>query len=90
MGGSTINTFKQNDIILGEGQINQCLFQVASGTVRVQLNSNNNVVVVNTLGRGTMFGETTFLEGGNSGATADVVADEDDVQIYLIEVLYIL
>jgi len=63
------------------------LFQISTGSCRIEKSIDEDVTHIATISDGEIFGEIAFLEG--SGATASVVADEDNTVIHVIEGYYL-
>lgn len=83
-------TYSKGDVILREGDPHKPhLFQICSGKCRVEKAVPNPKpgdpasVVLTTLGEGEVFGEIMFLTG--SSPTASVIADEDNVELYVVD-----
>ena len=76
-------TYHKGEYVLKEGQPTAALFQVVSGTVRVELQIKDKAkaVVVGYRSAGDMFGETSLLKSGV--ATASIAADSDAVIVCL-------
>eukprot|EP01103_Thecamoeba_quadrilineata_P010526 TRINITY_DN229_c0_g1_i1.p1 TRINITY_DN229_c0_g1~~TRINITY_DN229_c0_g1_i1.p1 ORF type:complete len:795 (+),score=201.82 TRINITY_DN229_c0_g1_i1:271-2385(+) len=78
--------FKKNQIVIREGDSSpQNLYQLAHGRCRVeqQRPEDDSVAILGVLQSGETFGEISFLQ--DSQITASVVADEDGVEVYVIE-----
>lgn len=75
--------FSKNDIIIQEGDRFQRIFQVASGSCRVEKKKDDGSIVLGSISTSQTFGEISFLQG--EGATASVIANEENVEIYVIE-----
>jgi len=76
--------FSKNDIIIQEGDRFQRIFQVASGSCRVEKKKEDgHNTVLGSINPNQTFGEISFLQG--EGATASVIANEEIVEIYVIE-----
>jgi len=78
--------YNKNDIVIKQGdQSPQNLYQLAHGRCRVEQirPEDDSVQVVGVINAGETFGEISFLQ--NSQITASVVADDDRVEIYVIE-----
>ncbi len=73
---SSVSFVRKGEIIFERGAPGSSLFNVASGTVHVQVNPSDPSVVV-PIGTGAMFGEVGLISGRKRGAT--VVAAEDSV-----------
>eukprot|EP00004_Rigifila_ramosa_P016682 TRINITY_DN397_c0_g2_i1.p1 TRINITY_DN397_c0_g2~~TRINITY_DN397_c0_g2_i1.p1 ORF type:complete len:968 (-),score=231.30 TRINITY_DN397_c0_g2_i1:146-2641(-) len=85
-------TYQQNQHILRQGQPSHSLFQIARGSVRVEIMKQNaetqkqEQIVVGHMRAGEMFGEISFLDSDDSDsavASASVVADEE-IDMYII------
>jgi hypothetical protein len=78
--------YNKNDVVIKQGdQSPQNLYQLAHGRCRVEQvrPEDDSVHVVGVINSGETFGEISFLQ--NSQITASVVADDDRVEIYVIE-----
>jgi CRP-like cAMP-binding protein len=78
--------YNKNDVVIKQGdQSPQNLYQLAHGRCRVEQvrPEDDSVQVVGVINSGETFGEISFLQ--NSQITASVVADDDRVEIYVIE-----
>lgn len=73
---SDVSFVRKGDVIFDRGAPGSSLFNVASGTVHVQVNPSDPSVVV-PIGTGAMFGEVGLISGRKRGAT--VVAAEDSI-----------
>jgi len=82
-------TFRRGEAILSEGRRNDSIYVVAEGTVRIERTvgvvaqygtvgarpgPRHRTVQIAHLGRGSIFGEMSFLE--DAGASANVIANE--------------
>ena len=76
-------TFRRNEVILAEGSQRQAIFVLQKGHTRVERAYFGKGVPVGRMGPGEVFGEVSFLEA--AGASATVVADEDGVDVDVIE-----
>jgi len=83
LGGREVK-FKKDEIILNQGNESQCIYQIVEGTCRVEKEGFNKVLA--RMPSGSTFGEMSFLLGG--GASACVIADTDDVSVFIIEAQY--
>jgi len=79
--GSKMQSFDKNQTILSEGEHGQKIYQIASGTCRIEKPSIGKTLA--TMEQGQTFGEISFLLSG--GATASVIADSTTVDIYILE-----
>jgi len=78
--------FSKNQVVIREGDSSpQNLYQLSQGRCRVeqQRPEDDSVVTLGVLQPGETFGEISFLQ--DSQITASVVADEDGVEVYVIE-----
>lgn len=73
---SDVSFVRKGDVIFDRGAPGSSLFNVASGSVHVQVNPSDPSIVV-PIGSGAMFGEVGLISGRKRGAT--VVAAEDSV-----------
>ena len=73
---SDVSFVRKGDVIFDRGAPGSSLFNVASGSVHVQVNPSDPSVVV-PIGTGAMFGEVGLISGRKRGAT--VVAAEDSI-----------
>lgn len=71
---------KKGDIIIKRGEVSKDIYQISTGTIRVETGDGADRTVLNRLGAGDMFGEMEFLHGF-APAVADVLAHED-VEVY--------
>lgn len=85
--GSKAVLYQKDEKIVTEGENYQKIFQIESGSCRIEKVSNDGVnTVLGTIKEGETFGEISFLEG--EGASASVIAD-GDVELYIIEGYFI-
>jgi len=78
--------FDKNQVVIRQGdKSDQNLYQLAQGRCRVeqQRPEDDTYQALGFMNAGETFGEISFLQ--NSQITASVVADEDKVEIYVIE-----
>lgn len=73
---SDVSFVRKGDVIFDRGAPGSSLFNVASGSVHVQVNPSDPSIVV-PIGTGAMFGEVGLISGRKRGAT--VVAAEDSI-----------
>lgn len=86
--GSECVTYMKEQCILREGENFDSIYQIGNGIVRVEKRmEDGRVEILGTMGTSEMFGEVSFLEG--VGATADIIADQNNVDIYIISKDYI-
>lgn len=89
--GFEIVTFKKNEYIVREGQKHHRIYQLFSGSCRVEkLLENHETKLLTTLypkpaPDAEVFGELTFIDSKNQRATASVVADSDETVITILE-----
>jgi CRP-like cAMP-binding protein len=79
-------TYQKDDAVINQGDQFQRIFQLSRGSCRIEKMDDSGQRMV--LGRmvpddGAVFGEISFLEGG--AASASVIADENDTQVFVIE-----
>eukprot|EP01100_Stratorugosa_tubuloviscum_P012523 TRINITY_DN597_c0_g2_i10.p1 TRINITY_DN597_c0_g2~~TRINITY_DN597_c0_g2_i10.p1 ORF type:complete len:877 (+),score=349.05 TRINITY_DN597_c0_g2_i10:674-3304(+) len=77
--GANVCKFTKDQIIINEGQQYQRLFHLTKGRCRVERTGNK----LGTMKEKETFGEISFLEG--SGAAVTVIADEDEIELQIIE-----
>eukprot|EP01127_Copromyxa_protea_P013794 TRINITY_DN3738_c0_g1_i2.p1 TRINITY_DN3738_c0_g1~~TRINITY_DN3738_c0_g1_i2.p1 ORF type:complete len:276 (-),score=34.36 TRINITY_DN3738_c0_g1_i2:22-849(-) len=77
------NKYEDGERILKEGANSTSIFYIASGRVSIQKKSPSGIQIHGTLETGSLFGEMSFLVAGC--ATASIIADGMNVQIYVIE-----
>ena len=84
-GKEMILSFSKGDVILKEGQHYSMIFQILSGSCRIEktVKENNEYknVILGKMMAGEMFGEVNFLT--EAGATATVVADSNVVMYFI-------
>lgn len=83
MGGREVR-FRQDDVIIKEGEELQRIYQIVEGTCRVEKVGFDHVLA--RMPNGSTFGEMSFLLGG--GASASVIADSEEVTVFIIEADY--
>jgi CRP-like cAMP-binding protein len=81
--GAKIQKYKKENAIIREGENFQRIYQMISGQCRIEKGNK----CLGVMYAGQMFGEISFLVSG--GATASVIADSDEVEIYVLEGYYI-
>ncbi|KAF2072479.1 hypothetical protein CYY_006211 [Polysphondylium violaceum] len=88
--GSRSTTYKKDEVIVSEGERMQKIFQIGKGVCRIEKSvplapgSNEyKKVILGTMKQDDTFGEITYLLSGE--ATADVIADSDQTEVYAIE-----
>jgi CRP/FNR family cyclic AMP-dependent transcriptional regulator len=64
-----VQDYQTGDVILKEGQPNECLYAINSGRVEVSKGSPPNKTVVVELGVGDLFGEMGLIDGLPASAT---------------------
>ena len=84
--GAKCVTYQKDDAVINQGDQFQRIFQLSRGGCRIEKMDDTGQRAV--LGRmvpddGAVFGEISFLEGG--AASASVIADENDTQVFVIE-----
>ena len=81
-------TYTKDKPITEQGTTPLRLYQIARGKCRIQIKSaDSEPQVVGFLNTGALFGEISFLD--SSAATASVIANEDVVEVYVIEGYFI-
>lgn len=65
--------FAKDDVILEEGDRRRTLYLILDGVCRVEQSHYGRGIAIAILGRGSVFGDMSFLEG--VGANASVIAD---------------
>lgn len=83
LAASTLETLAAGDSIIAEGKPVQNLYIVASGEVHVSTNALGRDVDLQTLTKGSYFGEVSLMSGKN--ATATVEAKSDAVEVVAIK-----
>lgn len=63
-----VMSFQEDELIIREGGMNQTLFFIEKGTVRVARVVEGKELILDDLKEGDAFGELTFLEAGPSSA----------------------
>ena len=78
-------TFNKGDVILREGQHYSMICQIVTGNCRIEkeVKGSNVAVVLGKMKPDEIFGEINFLT--ESGASATVIADDDEVDMYFID-----
>ena len=84
----TERRYTRGDVILHEGEVNDCLYRIKSGVVRLTQEVSGHTHARNEMTVDQMFGEMSVLDKNVTSAT--VVAASDLVELYTIEldVLY--
>eukprot|EP01130_Rhizamoeba_saxonica_P016523 TRINITY_DN7657_c0_g1_i1.p1 TRINITY_DN7657_c0_g1~~TRINITY_DN7657_c0_g1_i1.p1 ORF type:complete len:795 (-),score=172.85 TRINITY_DN7657_c0_g1_i1:12-2357(-) len=86
MTGASKVVKQQDEPIIIEGKINNNLYRILDGSLRVQKETvDGDVIVLAKMNPGTVFGETAVLKD-ISEATASVVADDDNVELSSISI----
>mmetsp|Transcript_10240 Transcript_10240/g.41702 ORF Transcript_10240/g.41702 Transcript_10240/m.41702 type:complete len:1397 (+) Transcript_10240:115-4305(+) len=81
-------SFKKDSAIVVEGSATQRIFQVAKGHCRIEKQqSNGPPLVLGTIGSSEIFGEMGFVLC--QPASASVVAESEEVELYVIEGFYL-
>jgi CRP-like cAMP-binding protein len=78
--------FARDDAVVREGDVYQRLYQITAGTCRVQARSG---VVLAKMNEGELFGEMSFVQRMQTGASATVLADADEVEVIVLEGYFI-
>jgi CRP-like cAMP-binding protein len=77
-------TFKSGDVIIQEGTNFQKIYQIISGSCRVEKNvSSNQPKLLSIIPPGEIFGEISFLEKGETSAS--VRAASEKVEVCVVE-----
>jgi CRP-like cAMP-binding protein len=76
----------RDEAVVREGDVYQCVYQIASGQCRVTARSGS---VLATLHEGEVFGEVSFVQRSPTGASATVIADGGDVELIVLEGYYV-
>lgn len=86
-GTQPLKTFKKDQVVLAAGAVNDSLFRIKKGTVRVIKEINGELINVGTMGENAMFGEVSMLlrSQKEGTATASIIADED-VEIWVLDI----
>jgi len=84
--GAKTEDFKMNEVIVSEGEDVQRIYQIIEGTCRIE-KGTDQPKVLGKMDPGSTFGEISFLLSG--GASASVLADSDNVQVYIMEGYFI-
>lgn len=84
---ATIRAFKMGDIILSQGDENECIYRIKSGEVKLVKDKDGKQTVLATMGAGQMFGEMSVLDKKIISATA--IAHSHNVELYCIELPYL-
>lgn len=93
---SKCTSYKKNDIIVKEGEWATSIYQIGKGRqveavgcignikrCRAEKVIDGNSQVLGVMETGEIFGEIGLLQGLKT--TASVIADEDDVEVYVVE-----
>eukprot|EP01102_Stenamoeba_stenopodia_P017403 TRINITY_DN6222_c0_g4_i1.p1 TRINITY_DN6222_c0_g4~~TRINITY_DN6222_c0_g4_i1.p1 ORF type:complete len:812 (-),score=191.97 TRINITY_DN6222_c0_g4_i1:61-2496(-) len=88
MGGET-RRFQKDQVILKKNDRYQSLYQIVSGRCRVEAEDplTKATQVIRIVDTYDIFGDIGFVTG--DGATANVVSDEDDTEVYVIAADYL-
>jgi hypothetical protein len=76
---ATSQEFRAGDVVLGEGEQYQRIYQIGDGTCSVRVGGRH----VADMKAGDVFGELSFLLGG--GASASIVAESETVTVIFVE-----
>ena len=80
---SSIVKHKKNNLVFAEGSVNSYLYRVKSGKFRIEKKlPDGRVLVLNTAGVNSVFGEMSFLS--NFPTSASVISDEDGSELYVL------
>ena len=79
-------SFTKGMSIIQQGQTQSRLFQIAKGSCRIEIKNEGDAApkVVGRMTTRDLFGEISFIHQG-SAASASVVADDDTVELYVLE-----
>jgi CRP-like cAMP-binding protein len=85
---ASVRRYSKGDVILHEGEVNDCLYRIKSGVIRLTQEVNGQTQSRAEMGPDQMFGEMSVLDKNIISAT--VVAASDMVELYTIDldVLY--
>mmetsp|Transcript_27004 Transcript_27004/g.67869 ORF Transcript_27004/g.67869 Transcript_27004/m.67869 type:complete len:1284 (+) Transcript_27004:235-4086(+) len=90
LNGAVSTIYRKDDPVIREGAKQTRIFQLGSnGSVRIEKMIDDKCVVLGTMGPRETFGEISLLRGESSVASASVIADADDVEVYSIDGWYI-
>uniref|UniRef100_A0A7S3BPB6 cGMP-dependent protein kinase n=1 Tax=Haptolina ericina TaxID=156174 RepID=A0A7S3BPB6_9EUKA len=89
LSGADQLNYKKNEFVIKEGDTSRALYQIVSGTLRVELKVKGRpqAVVVARRRAGEMFGERTLLLGGVAGAS--IVVDSDTAVLIRLTEAYL-
>eukprot|EP00736_Rhodelphis_marinus_P007313 Rmarinus@m.12120 len=88
IGGAKTIKLNQDDVVISEGKKTHSMYRIRIGTLRAEkINESGEKIVLTRMHEGQVFGEMSFLEEGK--ASASVVADEDGVEVYIIDRFFI-
>ena len=87
LGGAKEVKFPKDVVVVEEGKLNQNLYRVKSGAVRVEKGSRTEPVVVATMKEDSVFGEMSVILPQHN-ASATVVSDEAVIHVIPIELIY--
>jgi len=79
--------YAKDEIIVKQGKPPKRLFQVSKGSCRLRITENGKSKKLGILQAGDTFGELSFLL--NCSATADVIADQDEVEIIALDAVHL-
>lgn len=79
--------FRKDAVIVSEGSTMQRIFQVVKGHCRIEKQTKGEPLVLGTIGSSEIFGEIGFVLC--KPASASVVAESDEVELYVIEGYYL-
>eukprot|EP01100_Stratorugosa_tubuloviscum_P015950 TRINITY_DN971_c3_g1_i1.p1 TRINITY_DN971_c3_g1~~TRINITY_DN971_c3_g1_i1.p1 ORF type:complete len:746 (+),score=349.04 TRINITY_DN971_c3_g1_i1:172-2409(+) len=77
--------YRKDEVLINAGEPSFRLFHLSTGTCRVSIvrPEDDTVVVLGTIQAREMFGEISFIY--NAKATASVIADDDNVEVLIID-----
>eukprot|EP01097_Dermamoeba_algensis_P009489 TRINITY_DN667_c0_g1_i4.p1 TRINITY_DN667_c0_g1~~TRINITY_DN667_c0_g1_i4.p1 ORF type:complete len:916 (-),score=254.98 TRINITY_DN667_c0_g1_i4:345-3092(-) len=84
----TEKKYMKNDVIMEQDIFNSFLYRVKKGSVRIEKTKDSLTFQVATLGENSMFGEMSVLDR-NGKTSARVVSNEDETEIYQIELDFV-
>eukprot|EP01117_Protostelium_nocturnum_P015941 TRINITY_DN6213_c0_g1_i1.p1 TRINITY_DN6213_c0_g1~~TRINITY_DN6213_c0_g1_i1.p1 ORF type:complete len:1371 (-),score=496.08 TRINITY_DN6213_c0_g1_i1:61-4173(-) len=89
LNGAECETYMKDMVILSQGESFGKIYQIGNGLCRIEKqNESGKTEIVGTMNGAEMFGEISFLSG--QGASVSIIADENDVDIYVIDRVHIL
>jgi CRP-like cAMP-binding protein len=80
-----VMSFTEDEMIIREGGMNQTLFFIEKGTVRVSRVVEGKELILDDLKEGDAFGELTFLEAGPSSAACKALTGVKVLAVHRME-----